>query len=170
MPTPTPTPPLTLPTPHPHPHPRHVDVINTMMCWLTYLIKDIRGLGQSPFGDHWYHVNSSPPGQNGHHLADDVFKSVNMNKKFCISIQGPIHNGSNWQYSSIGSDNGSAPTRRQAIIWTNADPVYRRIYAALGGDELKLISISNDQSCNTSMPLIQPSNYLKVTDHLDVFF
>ena len=27
--------------------------------------------------------------------------------------------GSNWQYSSIGSDNGLAPTRRQAIIWTN---------------------------------------------------
>ena len=93
-----------------------------------------------------------------------------MNKKFCISIQGAIHNGSNWQYSSIGSDNGSAPTRRQAIIWTNADPVHRRIYAALGGDGLKLITISNDQSCNTSMPLIQPSNYLKVTDHLDVFF
>ena len=28
--------------------------------------------------------------------------------------------GSNQQYSSIGSDNGWAPTRRQAIIWTNA--------------------------------------------------
>ena len=25
------------------------------------------------------------------------------------------------------------PNRRQAIIWTNADPVHRRIYAALGG-------------------------------------
>ena len=29
------------------------------------------------------------------------------------------------------------PNRHQAIIWTNADPVHRRIYAALGGDELK---------------------------------
>ena len=27
--------------------------------------------------------------------------------------------GFSWQYSSIGSDNGLAPTRRQAIIWTN---------------------------------------------------
>ena len=27
--------------------------------------------------------------------------------------------GSNYQYSSIGSDNGLAPARRQAIIWTN---------------------------------------------------
>ena len=27
--------------------------------------------------------------------------------------------GSNQQYSSIGLDNGLAPIRRQAIIWTN---------------------------------------------------
>ena len=27
--------------------------------------------------------------------------------------------GSNQQYSSIGSDNGLAPARQQAIIWTN---------------------------------------------------
>ena len=27
--------------------------------------------------------------------------------------------GSNQQYSSIGSDNGLVPIRRQAIIWTN---------------------------------------------------
>ena len=27
--------------------------------------------------------------------------------------------GSNKQYSSIGSDNGLAPARRQAIIWIN---------------------------------------------------
>ena len=25
---------------------------------------------------------------------------------------------------------------RQAIIWTNADPIHRRMYAALGRDEL----------------------------------
>ena len=28
------------------------------------------------------------------------------------------------------------PNRRQAIIWTNADPIHWHIYAALGGDEL----------------------------------
>ena len=28
---------------------------------------------------------------------------------------------------------------RQAITWTNADPVYWRIYAALGGDELSTV-------------------------------
>ena len=30
-----------------------------------------------------------------------------------------------------------APKRRQTINWTNADPVHRRIYVALGGDQLK---------------------------------
>ena len=33
-------------------------------------------------------------------------------------------------------DNGLAPNRRQAIIWTNADSLRWRIYAALVGDEL----------------------------------
>ena len=44
--------------------------------------------------------------------------------------------GSNRQSSSIGFDNGLAPNRRQAIIWTNAEPINWRIYATLGGDEL----------------------------------
>ena len=44
--------------------------------------------------------------------------------------------GSNWQSSSIGLDNGLAPNRWQAIIWTNADPINWRIYATPGGDEL----------------------------------
>ena len=30
----------------------------------------------------------------------------------------------------------SQPIRRQAIIWTNSEPVHWRIYVALGGDEL----------------------------------
>ena len=38
---------------------------------------------------------------------------------------------------SIGLDNGLALNKQQAIIWTNADLIHWRIYAALGGDELK---------------------------------
>ena len=37
---------------------------------------------------------------------------------------------------SIGSGNGLAPNKRQAITWTNADLIHWRIYAALGEDEL----------------------------------
>ena len=44
--------------------------------------------------------------------------------------------GSDWQYPSIGFDNGLASNRRHNIIWTNADQIYWRIYAPLVGDEL----------------------------------
>ena len=36
----------------------------------------------------------------------------------------------------IGLDNGLAPNRRQAIIWTNAHLIHWHIYAALWGDKL----------------------------------
>ena len=47
-------------------------------------------------------LNSSPPGQNGCHFADDISKCIFMNAKFCTSIQislkfvpkGPIDNKS----------------------------------------------------------------------------
>ena len=32
-------------------------------------------------------INSFPSGQNGRHFADDVFKCIFVNEKFCISIQ-----------------------------------------------------------------------------------
>ena len=44
--------------------------------------------------------------------------------------------GSNWQYFSIGLDNGLALNSRQAIIWTNDDLFYQRIYASPGLNEL----------------------------------
>ena len=45
-------------------------------------------------------VNSSPPGQNGRHFADDIFRGSFMNDKFCILVKisltfvpkGPIDN------------------------------------------------------------------------------
>ena len=43
---------------------------------------------------------------------------------------------SNWQKIIIGSGKGLAPNRRQAITWTNDDPVHWRIYSVHGGDEL----------------------------------
>ena len=44
--------------------------------------------------------------------------------------------GSDWHYDMIGSDNGLASNMRQAIVWTNEDLVYWRIYASLGLSEL----------------------------------
>ena len=46
-----------------------------------------------------------------------------------------------WQYSSIGSDNGLAQNKRQAIIWSNADPINWCIYMPLGDELTGLINI-----------------------------
>ena len=50
---------------------------------------------------------------------------------------------SDWHYASIDSGNGySVLNRRQFITWTNDDPVHRRIYAALGEEELTPIGLN----------------------------
>ena len=59
-------------------------------------------------------------------------------EKFCILNFIEVYTlGSSWQYLSIGLDNGLAPNKRQAIIWTNGDSIHWRIYATLGGDTLR---------------------------------
>ena len=68
------------------------------------------------------------------------FNCIFVNEKFCILIKislnyvsmSPIDNN-----PAFCLDNGLAPNSRQAIIWTNAGPIHWRIYAALGGDELR---------------------------------
>ena len=65
-------------------------------------------------------------------FADDIFKLIFINEKFCISIRtwlkfvakSPI---------DIGSGNSLALNRCEA--WTNADPFHWAIYLALVGDE-----------------------------------
>ena len=45
-------------------------------------------------------INSSPPGQNGRHFSDEIFRCIFVNVKFCILIKislkfvpnGPIYN------------------------------------------------------------------------------
>ena len=70
---------------------------------------------------HARHINSLMPRQNGRRFADDTFERIFLNENVIISIKISLKSsqGSNYQYSRIGSDNGLAPTRRQAIIWTN---------------------------------------------------
>ena len=88
--------------------------------------------------DDTWRINSFPHGQDGHHFADDIFICIFVNEKFCILIKlslkfvpkGPIV-----IRLSFGLDNGLAPNRRQAILWTNAATIHWRIHAAPGGDE-----------------------------------
>ena len=64
-----------------------------------------------------------PPKQNGRHLADNIFSCICLNENYRIPIQislkhvpmSPIDNG---------SGDGLAPNRRQAITWTNDNPVH----------------------------------------------
>ena len=46
---------------------------------------------------------------------------------------------------NIGSVNGSARNRRQAIIWTNAHPNHWRIYMALGDNELSPVDKTTER-------------------------
>ena len=99
-----------------------------------------------------YSVDRLRPRQDGHHFPDDIFKYIFLNGNAWILImislrfvpKGIINNipssvqimawrrsASNWQYSIIGSDNGLAPIRRQAIVWTNDGLVWWHIYASL---------------------------------------
>ena len=70
--------------------------------------------------------------------------------------------GSNWHRGKISSGNGLAPDRRQAITWTSADPVHRRIYAAPGGDELTALNILH---LMLILDLLDSENIM----HVDVF-
>ena len=73
-------------------------------------------------------------------ILADIFNCIFLNENDRIPIKislkfvpnVPINN-----LLSVGSDNGLAPNRRQAIIWTNAYPIHWRRYAALEGGELK---------------------------------
>ena len=77
---------------------------------------------------------------NGCHFADNIFKCIFLMKTLILTTILPkrIYSpGSNWQYGSISSDNGLAPNRRQAIIWTNDGIGYWCIYASLSLNELR---------------------------------
>ena len=66
-------------------------------------------------------------------FTDDIFKHIFLNENIKISIQFSLKFVPKGPIDNIGLDNGLAPNRRQAIIWTNADTVHQRICALLGG-------------------------------------
>ena len=81
--------------------------------------------------------------------------------------------GSNKHWGSTESGNGLAPYRRQAITWINADPVHRRIYAALGGYLLR--NYMNANIVTSYMPWLhrfwKGGRYLRIYFvHPDVVF
>ena len=94
-----------------------------------------------------------PPGQNGDHSLDDIIRGSFINDKLFIWIKislnfvprGPIDNNPALSY------------RRQAIIWINAGPIYWRIYATLGGEELITWNVTSTLYCNGILWKIHPN-------------
>ena len=87
----------------------------------------------------WWEINSLSPGQNGRLFADDISICIFVNETFVfwswfLRVQLAITQ--HWL------DNGLTPNRREAIIWTNADQTHWRIYAALGGRFVTMISMA----------------------------
>ena len=81
------------------------------------------------------------------HPTTFQYFSLIIYKLVLYQIVNRIVGGVSWYVSYRGSayrytpslDNGLAPNRPQAIIWTNADPIHWRIYAALVGDNLMIL-------------------------------
>ena len=66
--------------------------------------------------------NTSRPRQYGRNFPNDIFKSIYVNENVWISINFSLKCVPKIRINNIpafGSDNDLAPTRRQAIIWTN---------------------------------------------------
>ena len=84
--------------------------------------------------------NTLRPSQNGPQFADDILKWIFFNENIWILIKLSLKFVPNGQQTSIGSGNGLALNRRQAIIWTNQGLVYWCINASLSLIELKITS------------------------------
>ena len=74
---------------------------------------------------HWGHEKS------GRHFPDYIFNHNFLYENiwnFNSNITEICSQWSDNQYSSVGSDNGLAPIRRQAIIWANGGLAYRHTH------------------------------------------
>ena len=68
----------------------------------------------------WF--NTLRPRQNGRHFTAAIFKWIFFDENVYISFKIALKfvpKGPNQPNSSTGPDNGLAPARWQAIIWTN---------------------------------------------------
>ena len=90
-------------------------------------------------------LNLSPPGQNGHHFADDIFRCIFVNEKFCSLIRISLEFAHKCLIDNI-------PALGQIMAWRRpgdkplSEPMltHRRIYAALGGNKSMILIIVID--------------------------
>ena len=102
--------------------------------WLCKVCRCLSSVGNS--FNYTYHFNSSPTGQIVRHFADNIFRCIFMNEKFCILIRislkflpkRPIDNK-----SALVLVMAWRRTCDKPLAEPNADIVHWCIYPALGG-------------------------------------
>ena len=76
-------------------------------------------------------VNTLRLRQNGRHFADGILKSISLNENFWILNKISLKYvawGFNWQYGSIGSDNGLAPSRQVHMLFGLNQLMFSGVY------------------------------------------
>ena len=128
-PPPTPPPPTPTPTPTPTPGaPSSVTLISlavmdapVSVTLIRFAVGDLSLTLKPPqvqCGINWQ--PSSPPGQNGRHFPDDIFKSIFMNEKFCILIWISLNFVPKGPINII-----SAMVQIMALRWSGDKPLYK---------------------------------------------
>ena len=79
-------------------------------------------------------INTLKPEQNGQHFSDDI--CVFLKENFYQTFTEVCSLWYNWDKVSIGSVNGLAPNRWQAITYSNDDPVCWCIQVSPGRNSL----------------------------------
>ena len=67
-------------------------------------------------------------------FPDNIFQRILFHEKVWIAIIISLKfvpKALIWQQVVVGFDNDSIPNGRQAIMWTNDDLLYRRLYTSL---------------------------------------
>ena len=91
-------------------------------------------------GRGFYHhvITTRRPRQNGYHSADDIFKIIFFRMKIDYFDSNLLKS----QEFSIGSGNGLAPIRRQAVTWTTDGPFHWRIHALPDFNEYRFFGLT----------------------------
>ena len=83
-----------------------------------------------PSHANWSHLFLWPWGKNSQHFADYIFNCNFINGDYCFSMNCSkvCFQRSNWDMNNSG--NGSVPSRRQSITWTNDVADHWCLYAS----------------------------------------
>ena len=112
------------------------------LCWLSFTLQWLT-VGK---------INTFRLRGNGCNFADDIMKCIFLNEIFENRIKFHLSLFVGFQLTkSVGSDNDMAPSRQQAIIWSNDGLFYWHMYASLSLNAL--ISLVGTLWCGIHAPL-----------------